>query len=427
MFKRSHFVWNEPWFFGWRVRHWRSWLALVALLLLTVGVTAAALYFFMPKRPPLLNIVWISLGVAFLLWAFIDGPFMRRSATLDADSLYIIGDFGKFSRHEQYKLAGIQLAVIRRAEELKWPFPALFFLCNGEEVVVGINRGISLSRLASAMHALNVPVQLEGWDPRAENEFARTFRIEVADPAAVRPTARIEQIDPSEPKLWTPIGMAIAIVKQCWAGALAIAVIVGAVIHLYRNWRALGLVDVVLSILIPIGVMYLAGVFTERFATASTSSTLGKYARNQIRRRRNVALNIEDDKVHPVEIFHEDQFAKAIQHIHEMGYIEVNIERQQLMFEGKKERWLLPADCLRSLSIEEVQVGAAGDAAFGAINYYVVIEFDTQEKREKLGLRCSKRDFGPWNDVKRAQQAIELFDYIAPLVEINAIGPARVV
>jgi hypothetical protein len=365
----------------------------------------------------LIELIGLGFGVAAILWAVIDGPTMRRVATLDSEALYVDGDFGKFSRHEKYKIAAIRLAVIRSAEELKWPFPALFLLVNAEEVVVGISRSNSLSRLASAMHELKIPVQLEGWDPSAENEFERTFKMSAADPSAIRPTARIETIAPGEPKLWTPTGIAIAIIQQCGAGAIAIAVIAGAVFYVYRHWGNIGLVEVVAAILIPIAVMYIAGTFTERFATASTSNTLGKYARSQIRQRRNVELRIDSEKIFPVEVFREDQFAKTVQRMHEMGYIEVDVDRRQLMFEGKKERWMLPADCLRNLAIEEVQSGAEGDASFGMSNYYVVLEFDTPTGQEKFGLRSGKRDYGAWTDIKRAQHAIELFELITPLME----------
>jgi hypothetical protein len=421
LFERKRFVWNEPWFFQQRIRSRKGWL-LFSLLLLAVAVAVgAALYFAAPAgRLPLLEILGLSGGLAAAVWWVLDGVNTRRQAVLFEDSLVVGGDMGKYSQPITYKLSGISSAAIVMPEESKWPERALFFLYEGEEQGIGIESKASLAKLAQAIHDAGVPVRLHGWQPNQDSEFAKAFSWQ-ADPRDVVEKAKIETLPPGSPSMMTVGGILLAIVRQSWAIALWLLLTGAAVYYGYYHWRNLGLVEVVLLFAIPIGAMYIAAQFTDRFACASTSRGLTRMARKQIRKRDGIQLDPDAHDLIPVEIFFRDQFDKSIQKIHEMGFLQADQRGRRVLFEGKKERWYIPAGSIRSLAIEEVQVGTPGQSATGALNYYVVVRFAADEERE-FGFRHAERDFGEFNDVKRAEGGIRVFEAFEPLLSRIDLG-----
>lgn len=416
LFQRKRFVWNEPWFFQQRIRTKKGWLLFSLLLLAVALAVGAALFFAAPagKRLHLLEIIGLSVGVAAAVWWVMDGVNTRRQAVLLEDSLVVGGDMGKYSHPITYKLSGIASAAIVMPEESKWPERALFFLYEGEEQGIGIEAKASLARLAQAIHDAGVPVRLDGWRPNQESEFAKAFSWQ-ADPRDVVEKASIEVLPPGTPSLMTVGGILLAIVRQCWAIVLWLLLTGAAVYYGYYRWKNIGLVEVVLLFAIPIGAMYIAAQITDRFACASTSRGLSRMARKQIRKREGIQLDPDAHDLIPVEIFVRDQFDKTIQKIHEMGFLQADHRGRRMLFEGKKERWSIPARSIQSLAIEEVQVGTPGQSATGALNYYVVVKFAADEDRE-FGFRCAERDFGEFNDIKRAEGGIRVFEAFEALL-----------
>ena len=95
--------------------------------------------------------------------------------------------------------------------------------------------------------------------------------------------------------------------------------------------------------------------------------------------------------------------------IREMGFLQADHAKKRIVYEGKKERWILPVGAIQSISIEEVQIGTPGQSATGLLNFYVVVRFRTTEDQE-FGFRHGERDYGEFDDTKRAQGAIQLFE-----------------
>jgi hypothetical protein len=214
-------------------------------------------------------------------------------------------------------------------------------------------------------------------------------------------------------------GILLAIFRQCWAIVLWLVLTGAAIYYGYQNWNNLGLVRMVLLFVIPLGVMYIAAVYTDRFASASTSYGLGRMARNQIRKRDGVQLDPGANDVIPVEIFMRDQFQNTVQKIHEMGYLQADHSGQRMLFEGKQARWCIPAASIRSLTLEEIQIGTPGQSATGALNYYVVVRFaadDGQKLDQEFGFRNAERDYGEFDDVKRAEGGIRVYEAFDALV-----------
>jgi hypothetical protein len=421
-FQRRNFVWNEPWFFLHRIRTARAWFLFSLFLSFVVVAVAVGIAMMAPanKPPSPLTIIGLSLGVSAALWWILDGTDSRRQAVLFEDSIVVGGDMGKYSTPTTYRLANIPGAAIVMPEESQWPVPALYFVYEGQEQAIGIDRSVSLPRLAQAIHDAGVPIRLNGWTPNQDNEFARSFSWSV-DENSIQPTAVIEQLPADTVGFITPGGIALAIVRQCWALGTWLALASVAGYYAYQNWNQLGLIQLGLGFALVLGGLWLAAQITDRFASASSSKGLGRMVKNQIAKRRGVDVDLNGPDLVPVEIFTRDQFDKTIQKILEMGYIQPDRTRSRIVFEGKKERWRLPSNSIRSLAIEEVQCGTPGQSAMGSLNYYVVIRFATSDGEKELGLRYADRDYGDVTDTKRAAGGVLVFEAIESILPSNVL------
>jgi hypothetical protein len=416
LFQRKRFVWNEPWFFQQRIRRRKAWL-LFSLLLFAVAIAVGASLFWLApagKQFHPLEIIGLGVGNAAAVWWLMDGSNTRRQAILFEDSIVVGGDMGKYSSPTTYKLSEIPRAAIVKPEESKWPEPALFFLYQGEQQTIGIESKASLKKLAQAIHDAGVSVHLAGWEPNQESEFAKAFSWE-ADPKQVVAKARMETLPPGTASLMTVPGILLAIIRQCWAIVLWLLLTAAVVYYGYQNWKDLGLLRMVLLFVISLGAMYIAGLFTDRFATASSSHGLIRMARKQIRKRTGIQLDPDANDLIPVEIFVRDQFDKTVQRIRELGFLQTDLPGQRMLFEGKKERWCIPATSIHSLALEEVQVGTPGQSATGALSYYVVVKFAADDVQE-FGFRCGERDYGEFGDIKRAQGGIRVYETFDSLI-----------
>lgn len=416
LFERKRFVWNEPWFFQQRIRTTKSWLMFLLLLASLAVAVGLTLFWAAPAGKPinLFEIIGLSIGSAAVLWWIWDGTDTRRQAILFEDSIVVGGDMGKYSRPTTYKLSKIPGAAIVMPEESKWPEPALYFQYDGEEEAIGIESKAGLTRLAQALHDAGVHIRMNSWQPNQDSDFEKAFFWQ-ADPNQVVAKAQMETLPEGTASMMTVGGILVAIVRQCWAIVLWLLITVAAVYYGYQNWNNLGLVRFALLFIVPLGAMMIAGQFTDRFASASTSRGLTHMARDQIRKRDGLQINPDANELMPVEIFVRDQFDKTIQKIHELGFLQADHPGQRMLFEGKKERWCIPSASIHSLTIEEVQAGTPGQSATGILNYYVVVRFAADEEQE-FGFRYSERDFGEFDDIKRAEGGIRVFEAFASLL-----------
>lgn len=410
-FERGKFVWNEPWFFLQRIRGGKSWflfslfLSLIAMAMVLVLLLTTA-----PNNPPSgLTILAASLGVPFVVWWILDGANSRRQAVLYRDTLVVGGDMGKYSTPTTYQNKQIESAVIFDRDASHLPEAALCFVYQGREHAVGIDRQIVLPRLAQALHDVGISVFLDGWSPHQNNPFLAAFSRKV-DAKSVQPTAVTQTLPAGTISIMTPGGIALGIVRQCWPLTIWLIAAGFAGYHAYQNWNNLGLIPLAVTVTVVLGGFMLATQVTERFATASMSQGLERMVKSQIAKRDGVQVDVAGPDLMPVEVFERDQFDKAIQKILEMGYIQPDRKRNRLVFEGKKERWQLPSESIRSLVLEEVQCGTPGQSMTGEIKYYVVIHFATAGGDKELGLRYASRDFGSVTDTKRAADGVKLFE-----------------
>ena len=429
MFRRNRFVWNEPWFFVQRNRTALSWfLFSIVLSLVFVGVAALMLASIPPgDASGYINAFGFALMAAASVWFLFDGVNVRRKAILDDEALIVDGDMGKYSHADRYRLVDIDLVALFPPDETDLSVPVCYLrTVKGDEEWIGIENSVSLPRLAETFHDVGVQTHLRDWQP-GSHDLMKSFGWSRESPA--QPTARMHLIGDDEPSLISPPTMIWAIVQQMTAILLALGVIGYAIYYGYVHWDRITLVEMILVIGVPIAVMYVAGVFTERYASAATSKTLVKMSRRRIADRSGAAIDPDDEGLIPVEVFEPDQMPKTIQKMAEMGFVNVTADGSPaIRFEGKKQRWTLPADSIAGIEMEEVQTGAAGQSATGMLQYYVMIEFrlhpDDHENElgiavtdpMRLGLRHADRDYGDWNDTKRAREGVELFEKVMEVV-----------
>jgi len=110
---------------------------------------------------------------------------------------------------------------------------------NESEIVVGGDLG-EYSSSTSYKPDAGVPVALDGWYPNQESEFEKVFRWESTS-NNVQPSAQLMELPESDPGLMNPAAMVWAIVWQCWALALWLAIAIASAGTLGKIGGALGL------------------------------------------------------------------------------------------------------------------------------------------------------------------------------------------
>lgn len=416
---RKQFLWNEPWFFQQRIRSKLSWLWF-SLFLLGIGVVlGAALYWATPAGQPVdwFNVIGLSLALILFVWWGMDGSNTRRQAKLFEDSLEVGGDMGKYSSPTTYELKKISLAMIVMPAETDWPCPALVFFYKDEPQAIGIEAKTSLKRLAQTIHNSGVAIQMDGWHPDQESEIEKAFSWK-ANPQHVVEEAIMESLPPETVKLLPMSTMILAGIRQLWAIGLWFLFAIGMACWGYQNWNNLGVLQTVLLFAVPLGTHYLAIFFTERIGCASSSQGLVRAAKSQIRQRDGILVNPDMDDLIPVTIFERDQFEKKIPSSRDMGFLQADCSGQRMLYEGNHERWCIPVQSLRSVTLEEIQLNTPGQSTNNTFDYYVVVVFSSGEDLE-FGFRYSKREYGKFNDVVRAQMGIRVYDAFEPLLSSN--------
>ncbi|WP_146576433.1 hypothetical protein [Neorhodopirellula pilleata] len=102
--------------------------------------------------------------------------------------------------------------------------------------------------------------------------------------------------------------------------------------------------------------------------------------------------------------------------IERLPLMQVDAKGARLLFEGKKERWCIPADSIGSIRLEEVQVGTPGESATSTLLYFVLISFASPMGEFEYGLRDDSRDFGAFDDIKRAKAGKRLYETIRAIL-----------
>lgn len=385
----------------------------MAVLLLSV---ASIVVLATPDGQPTdwLNVLLMSLGSVGCVWYVFDGTNARRQAILSETELIVGGDMGKYSVPTIYKLDQIPGAAIVMPEESGWPSPGLYFHYEDKEEVVGIGEQVELPRLAKAIHDSGIPIRLHGWDPATSQDVAETFSWE-RDRGNGDRSAKMEILGEDQVSLMSPLPMISAITQQCLPFLIWLFSVGYMIWYLYQNWNALIGYEWIIVLAVTIFGMMVMAQITERYSTAATSRTLGKMVRRQVKRRTGCQIDVDSPDNFEIEVREPDQFDKTVFKIRETALVQV--DRHRLLFEGKKERWCIPASSLKAVRLQEVQIGTPGESAVSILLYFVVISFATQDGEFEYGLRDDARDFGAFDDTKRATAGVRLYEAVASIVE----------
>jgi hypothetical protein len=411
LFQKKRFVWNEPWFFLQKTRPITAWLILAILVLgIPIALGLVLIFGAQPQQGRgmgMAEIIGLCVMTAGAILFFFDGANVRRQAVLFEDSLIVGGDMGKYSVPTEYKLARMSEVYIVPPEVTKLPCLALCFLYDGKNHAIGIESAVSTRRMAQAFFSAGVPVQMADWQPNQRSEFEQTYSWTAA-PNRIKQQATISSLPDGTTSMMAPVGILKAMFIILWPIVLWLSLSGYIGYYCYKNWNNLGLFQLIPLIGIPIGMMWLVGTYLERFGSAGSSKVLIDMAKEQLLKRQGVLITDKKPLI-PVEVLMRDQFANSIQKIHEMGFLQFDATTDRVLYEGKKERWILPRSSINSVSIEEIQTGTAGQSQTGLLNFYVVINFDVDSVLE-LGLRYGEREYGEFNDIKRAEGAIIIYE-----------------
>ncbi|TWU04033.1 hypothetical protein [Neorhodopirellula pilleata] len=269
--------------------------------------------------------------------------------------------------------------------------------------------------MARAIHQAGIPIRLDGWDPATDKTVAESYSWQRTEGRPNR-TASIETLGDEQASLIAPPAMIWAIVQQCLP-FLIWAVSVGYMIwYLYQNWNQLVGYEWIIVVVLTILVMMVMAQITERYSTAATSRTLGKMVRTQIKQRTGYKIDVDARGNFEIEVRETDQFDKLVFKIRETALMQVDPKGARLLFEGKKERWCIPADSIGSIRLEEVQMGTPGESATSTLLYFVVISFASPMGEFEYGLRDDSRDFGAFDDIKRAKAGKRLYETIRAIL-----------
>lgn len=323
---------------------------------------------------------------------------------------------GKYSVPTTYKLDQIPAAAIVMPQESGWPSPGLYFHYEDSEEVVGIGEHVELPRLAKAIHDSGIPIRLQGWDPALSQDVSESFSWKRVDGAGDR-SATLEMLGEDQASLMSPLPMVWAIFQQCLPFLIWLFSVGYMIWYLYQNWNVLIGYEWIIVLAVTIFGMMVMIQITERYSTAATSRTLGKMVRRQIKRRSGYQIDVDAPDNFEIEVRDPETFDQMVCKIRETALVQVDRTGSRLLFEAKKERWCIPASSLKAVRLQEIQIGSPGESAVATLLYFVVISFATKDGEFEYGLRDDARDFGAFDDTKRARAGVRLYEAVASIVE----------
>ncbi len=379
LFASTQISWSEPWFFLLRIREPGGWLRR-GLLALAIAVVMFAVMYYFGQQPSVPMMLLTSLGAGLVLVAALDLPNIQRDVTVKEDCI-IVGSTagrGRFTTIEFKAIEGVR--IVRPDEwEHRW---AGMIIDRGEDgFLTAIPHKVNLETLANVLHRLKLPVALTDWEPSDSDTRITTKDVVDIDPSRVAGGIQIAALDASEPKLLSPVHIAIQVLVALGPLLLSLIGAIVAGIYLYQNWDDL----TTLRKLAIGGGAAAAVVITFLYLMRIGQFIVAAYGINVARGRMQLRANspfagTEDDLV-TVELFDRESWTAPIYKAADFGFLKIDRSQRQLVFEGDKNRWKLPFGGVAGCRIEESIVGSEGNEN-AERRYYVVLETEDTESGE---------------------------------------------
>ncbi len=412
LFQKNKFVWTEPWFFCQRIRNRRGWVWIAGAGVAVAILLFCAIFFTRPQAgiAAAVTVACIAGGV---IWMIIEAPQMRREISIDESSISAFGNAGQYSSHWDYPLKKIMLLQIVRAHESELPCAFLSIQSENDYAMIGIPASIRLERLAQTLHQLNLPVTLSGWQPAIDPDFDQNEFLYVAADEQPSATATVAELAKEQQGLVTPGVMALAALVGFWAYLVWLGVIIYVGVLVYQNWNALSTVNVLLIGMLGFFSFIIPHAYFERIGNYLAYRITIRAGRKAAMLRPDPLIDVTASGVQAVELILRETWDATAPKVIDYGFLKMDRQRQELHFEGNKERWVVPFTAIRLIKVHEVQYGTAGDSATGQLRCYVILVFQKPNGPYEIGLRPAEQEPGKPTDDRRMRKAVALFEYLS--------------
>jgi hypothetical protein len=411
LFRKNKFVWMEPWFFCQRVRDRGDWIRAVIPAILGCAGISVLLLFVRGGALQWWQIALCGLGLGAVIQLGIEAAYMRRDISIDEDSIEAFGNAGQITSYAKFALKDIIFLEIRRGEDIGKPFAMIVLRTPSSGHIIGVPKSIHLERLAQTLAKLNVPVTLSGWEPAIDPEIENPYFYAVPEGTRLQ-VANVDSIPEVERNLTQLPEMLVALVMGVWPFFIWMGLAAYGTYYVYQQWQALSIWTIAVagiagfaSLTIPFGYYASIGDYLS-------ARHLINVARGRVLQRASSLVKSFDEKVFAVELIQRETWGAMAPKVVDFGFLITEPDSRRMLFEGNKERWIVPAGAVSKLKIEEVQFGTAGESANGELRCYVVLTYQKQSEPFEIGMRVADKEPGKNTDSRRMSKAVELFEYL---------------
>lgn len=397
--------WYEPYCFVARLRTGRDWLW---RLVWFAGISAAAFALLMVFRGgmPWVMALETSLLVGLVITLLPDVLFLQRDVTITTDSI----DWEAVKIAGSFPHAGTSHVELLRPGEWRFPFGGMRIVSNtGQWFLFAIPKGKRLETVAAVLMRAGIPVSLSGWEPTTADTRTRVEEELTFEnlPASTR-DAVFTPVPQDEPKLVSMGGTILAAAVGGGPVLVALPAMVGTWIYLALYWGQLGNSERWMIGLGGVGGFVLCFMFMFYIGQFIEKAMLVSMGQKGLRTRMNPLVNA-DDEVYPVTIYSRENWTKVISKSADFGFLQVNSRQAAIVFEGDKERWMIPLTSLTAVRVEEAQVGKEGSEN-PEIRFFVVLGTYRDGAPWEIGLIRTRTEWGYDSPTARRARMGALFD-----------------
>jgi hypothetical protein len=216
-------------------------------------------------------------------------------------------------------------------------------------------------------------------------------------------------LPPEEPKLVSTAGKVLAAVVGGGPVLVALPAMVGTWIYLALYWGKLASSERWMIGLGGVGGFVVCFMFMFYIGQFLEKAMLVSMGQKGLRTRMNPLVNAEDNDVYPVSVYPREIWTKVISMSADFGFLQVNRRLSAIVFEGDKERWMIPLTALTAVRVEEAQVGKEGSEN-PEIRYFVVIGTYRDGSPWEVGLIRTRTNCGYDSPTARRERMSALFD-----------------
>lgn len=409
---KKKFVWSEPWFFCQRIRDRSDWLKAIIPSILAAIAISVLVFFSLGPKATWYVIAACALAAAAVVQLAIEAAYMRRDVTIFEDDLEAFGNAGQITSYYEVPIAQLVAVEIKRSEEINFPFHMLVVRAATHGNVIGIPKSIRLERIAQHLADKGAAVSLSGWTHSTDPDLGTNPYLYASEEGARIEVAKIEAIPQKDQNLTQAPEMILALAIAAWPFVLWLGAVIFEGYLLYQYYKVVGIWGVGVGVILGFASLVIPFGYYEMFGDYWCACLLIAAGRRRVQLRPDSLIKSFDERNVSVELVLRETWDKIAPKVIDFGFVHVDPDRRRVLYEGNKERWILPFGSIRFCKVEEVQYGAGGDNPVGELRCYVVLIFQKESGPYEIGLRVADKDIGKNTDTRRMRKAVELFEYL---------------